>query len=1000
MIKNLSFLFGLIMLNLLSFNAKAVDVSFRVDMSNETVSPDGVHVAGSFNGWSTTDSPMTHLGNDLYEIVVDIATGEDVEYKFINGNAWSGEENVPAACGVDNGQGGYNRFLNVPAQDTVLANVCFGSCEPCGQAVQLTISVDMANEDVSPDGVHVAGSFQGWDPAATPMANTSGDVYEVTVDVMSGTQIQYKFINGADWAGEETVPADCGIDNGQGGYNRYLDVTSQTTATGLVCFAECAPCASPVQLTISVDMANEEISPDGVHVAGSFQGWDPAATPMINTVDDVYEVTVEVMSNTQVQYKFINGADWEGEETVPAECGVDNGQGGYNRFFDVADQNAEAELVCYGSCEECPPPPLEVDVTFQVDMANEEVSPDGVFIAGTFNGWTPSELQMGNTSENIYAYTITLNAAASHEYKFINGIGWDGAELVPEACAQNGNRFMLVPDVDTTTNLVCFGMCTECPPPPPEVTVTFIVDMAEQEVSPDGVHLAGSFNAWNTEDLTMINTGGTVYEADVTIVAGTEITYKFLNGITVDDYELVPEECGVNDGSGIFNRFYTVPETEIAMDTVCFGACAPCGGVTNPVNVTFRVDMANEIISENGLHITGNFSDWNPAANEMTNTFEDVYEFTASILEGTYIEYKFVNGDDDAGFESVPAACAQNENRFLTIPSADTVLQLVCFGSCDSCPQQNTVVVSFRVDMSETEVSPDGIHLAADFQGWDPAATEMTLTANNIYEVSIPLGTRTAYEYKFVNGNSWEGAEEVPAECSFNQNRLLNVGANDTTLKAYCFGSCTTCQAAADSVMVTFTVDMSKEEISGYGVHLAGSFQNWNPAVTPMAVVSGTDLYTVSFRLPVGSYQEYKFINGNIWGDDEQVPGDCAVNGNRFFTVPDEDLQLDAFCYGSCSPCSVSIKDLFNAGNYMLSPQPNPASNQAEINIGLAKEQAVILELFDMTGAPVGVIQNARLAEGKHKITVSLEQYGSGIYYFRLWLPESAYEASQKLIVY
>jgi hypothetical protein len=200
--------------------------------------------------------------------------------------------------------------------------------------------------------------------------------------------------------------------------------------------------------------------------------------------------------------------------------------------------------------------------------------------------------------------------------------------------------------------------------------------------------------------------------------------------------------------------------------------------------------------------------------------------------------------------------------------------------------------------------------------------------------------------------------------------------------------------------MVTFTVDMSKEEISGYGVHLAGSFQNWDPAATPMAVVSGTDLYTVSFRLPVGSYQEYKFINGNIWGDDEQVPVDCSVNGNRFFTVPDEDLQLDAFCYGSCSPCSVSIGDIFNANNYMLSPQPNPASNQVEIIIGLTKEQEVILELFDMTGTSVDVIQNARLVEGKHKLTVSLEQYGSGIYYFRLWLPESAYEASQKLIIY
>ena len=39
----------------------------------------------------------------------------------------------------------------------------------------VTLSVDMSNEVVSADGVHVAGNFQGWDPAATMMSDDDMD---------------------------------------------------------------------------------------------------------------------------------------------------------------------------------------------------------------------------------------------------------------------------------------------------------------------------------------------------------------------------------------------------------------------------------------------------------------------------------------------------------------------------------------------------------------------------------------------------------------------------------------------------------------------------------------------------------------------------------------------------------------------------------------------------------------------------------------------------------
>ena len=53
-------------------------------------------------------------------------------------------------------------------------------------AVNVTLNVDMSSVTVSENGVHVAGSFQGWDPAGTQLTDDDGDgVYTVVVD-MSG----------------------------------------------------------------------------------------------------------------------------------------------------------------------------------------------------------------------------------------------------------------------------------------------------------------------------------------------------------------------------------------------------------------------------------------------------------------------------------------------------------------------------------------------------------------------------------------------------------------------------------------------------------------------------------------------------------------------------------------------------------------------------------------------------------------------------------------------
>ena len=112
------------------------------------------------------------------------------------------------------------------------------------------------------------------------------------------------------------------------------------------------------QVKLTVDMRKEiidgtPVSANGVHVAGSFNGWDPAATAMMDNGDSTYSAWVPMEQLTTSEYKFVNGNTWGGDEAVPMECGVDNGQGGYNRAYFVELNDTIIPAVCFGYCMNC-----------------------------------------------------------------------------------------------------------------------------------------------------------------------------------------------------------------------------------------------------------------------------------------------------------------------------------------------------------------------------------------------------------------------------------------------------------------------------------------------------------------------------------------------------------------------------------------------------------------------------------------------------------------------
>ena len=224
-------------------------VKIQVDMTGQTVSSNGVHVAGNFQtgnanlpSWNPGAIKLSTVNGMVRDTIVDLAGGKVYEFKFINGNQWSDNESVPAISQV--GGGNNNRWVWVgEGTDTlVLPAIKFGGSAPVGQyAVRL--KVDMAlTASVDTNGVHVAGNFQGWTPGKTRLVNYSGDgkfestVYQVIAYTGMDT-LNYKFLNGNAWGKDESVPSECAVDN-----NRRVILGMADKNVDAVCYAKCGVC--------------------------------------------------------------------------------------------------------------------------------------------------------------------------------------------------------------------------------------------------------------------------------------------------------------------------------------------------------------------------------------------------------------------------------------------------------------------------------------------------------------------------------------------------------------------------------------------------------------------------------------------------------------------------------------------------------------------------------------------------------------------------------------
>ncbi|HET9824019.1 MAG TPA: gliding motility-associated C-terminal domain-containing protein [Chitinophagaceae bacterium] len=118
-----------------------ITITFSVDMSGQTITAQGVHIAGQFalvNAISITQdwqpgapgSQLTLVSGSTYSIQVvfpSSAAGKKLEFEFVRSDIWFGSEDysegnpgdanahIDNSCGVPDGTGGFNRIITIPA---------------------------------------------------------------------------------------------------------------------------------------------------------------------------------------------------------------------------------------------------------------------------------------------------------------------------------------------------------------------------------------------------------------------------------------------------------------------------------------------------------------------------------------------------------------------------------------------------------------------------------------------------------------------------------------------------------------------------------------------------------------------------------------------------------------------------------------------------------------------------------------------------------------------
>jgi hypothetical protein len=266
----------------------------------------------------------------------------------------------------------------------------------------------------------------------------------------------------------------------------------------------------------------------------------------------------------------------------------------------------------------------------------------------------------------------------------------------------------------------------------------------------------------------------------------------------------------------------------------------------------------------------------------------------------------------------------------------------------------------------------------------------------------VPAGS---YQYKFVNGNDWSGAdndnESLPAECNVNGNRSIDVTGASMTVE-YCYNQCTAdCIIDPNPANITFQVDMaSMIAIAAFNPAVdtlwmisGATAPQWQAGRTVMTDVDGDAVYECVKNISGPASFQYKYLAGNDIsapiieegaGIDSTGCGiDNGVGGwNRTFIRSGNDEATGVYCFDQCTDCDgnpvIGVDEVALTNHVQV--YPNPTEGMLNITVQSTITQDVKVEVYNAMGQFIMVEKFNKVAAGKNTLGLNLNYVPTGLY--------------------
>jgi len=345
-----------------------------------------------------------------------------------------------------------------------------------------------------------------------------------------------------------------------------------------------------------------------------------------------------------------------------------------------------------------------------------------------------------------------------------------------------------------------------------------------------------------------------------------------------------------------------------------------------PVSVTFNVNMQDQYLNGGNVYLAGadtlslnsfglfeneEIEAWDPNGIMMQDSnFDGVFSATLELDSNTTYFYKYLNGPE---FE-----LANISNRFFETSSNDTILNIECYDSFlfDCFNTLNELVeVTFLVDMQQLMLDSASVvgllgvnelftnfgylnnDLLNPIPSYDPTSLILSDDDDNeVYLTTIFLEPGIEYQYKFVNGNSWAGVEQVERSLITSPVKGLNLNEVCYNLYEDCPDFTTlvnelTFQTNVSNAIVDNGFNLGDTLVVRWGYGETQAFEKEDTLqLMPFSYNYKVDIDSVLVSEEDGLYyQYYKILNGQdyreIFFNFDYTENDVVLAERRYFSL-------------------------------------------------------------------------------------------------------------------